>query len=135
MLLILNFFAVIFNLTFFRVFYVSHDSQDLKIFSYIARDGPDNTFKCYVFKAKKKVIWCHLVCVEWETFSVNNTHLLYQYSCYTASDIFSAANPGEMGEESIPKEAIFPIFCLIFTKNLEILILLHHKTNSLVILK
>jgi len=38
-----------------RVFYVSHDSQDLKIFSYIARDGPDNTFKCYVFKAKKKV--------------------------------------------------------------------------------
>ena len=38
-----------------RVFYVSHDSQDLKIFSYIARDGPDNTFKCYVFKAKKRV--------------------------------------------------------------------------------
>ena len=37
------------------MFYVSHDSQDLKIFSYIARDGPDNTFKCYVFKAKKKV--------------------------------------------------------------------------------
>lgn len=40
--------------TIFKVFYVSHDSQDLKIFSYIARDGPDNTFKCYVFKAKKK---------------------------------------------------------------------------------
>ena len=41
--------------SFFRVFYVSHDSKDLKIFSYIARDGPDNTFKCYVFKAKKRV--------------------------------------------------------------------------------
>lgn len=40
--------------TIFKVFYVSHDSQDLKIFSYIARDGPDNTFKCYVFKAKKR---------------------------------------------------------------------------------
>jgi len=45
---------VIMEHTIFKVFYVSHDSQDLKIFSYIARDGPDNTFKCYVFKAKKK---------------------------------------------------------------------------------
>lgn len=38
-----------------RIFYVSHDSQDLKIFSYIARDGTSNTFKCNVFKSKKKV--------------------------------------------------------------------------------
>lgn len=38
----------------FRVFYVSHDSQDLKIWSYIARDGPSNCFKCSVFKAFKK---------------------------------------------------------------------------------
>ena len=45
---------VIMEHTIFKVFYVSHDSQDLKIFSYIARDGPENTFKCYVFKAKKK---------------------------------------------------------------------------------
>uniref|UniRef100_A0A914UUP4 PID domain-containing protein n=1 Tax=Plectus sambesii TaxID=2011161 RepID=A0A914UUP4_9BILA len=27
----------------YRVFYVSHDSQDLQIFSYIARDGASNT--------------------------------------------------------------------------------------------
>ncbi|XP_041446496.1 dual specificity protein kinase splA isoform X2 [Xenopus laevis] len=38
----------------YRIFYVSHDSQDLKIFSYIARDGTSNIFRCNVFKSKKK---------------------------------------------------------------------------------
>ncbi|XP_070582077.1 carboxyl-terminal PDZ ligand of neuronal nitric oxide synthase protein-like [Ptychodera flava] len=38
----------------YRVFYVSHDSQDLKIFSFIARDGTTNVFKCNVFKSNKK---------------------------------------------------------------------------------
>ncbi|XP_027839291.2 carboxyl-terminal PDZ ligand of neuronal nitric oxide synthase protein isoform X1 [Aphis gossypii] len=38
----------------YRIFYVSHDSQDMKIFSYIARDGSTNVFKCNVFKANKK---------------------------------------------------------------------------------
>ncbi|KAJ9598805.1 hypothetical protein L9F63_026660, partial [Diploptera punctata] len=38
----------------YRIFYVSHDSQDLKIFSYIARDGASNIFKCNVFKSNKK---------------------------------------------------------------------------------
>ena len=42
-------------LSHFRIFYVSHDSQDLKIFSYITREVPDNTFRCNVFKAYKKV--------------------------------------------------------------------------------
>lgn len=37
----------------YRIFYVSHDSSDLKIFSYIARDS--DTFKCAVFKTAKKV--------------------------------------------------------------------------------
>ena len=36
-----------------RVFYVSHDSQDLQIFSYIAKEG--DIFKCCVFKAVSKV--------------------------------------------------------------------------------
>ncbi|XP_037904236.1 capon-like protein isoform X4 [Hermetia illucens] len=36
----------------YRIFYVSHDSSDLKIFSYIARDG--DSFKCTVFKSNKK---------------------------------------------------------------------------------
>lgn len=44
-----------------RIFYVSHDSQDLKIFSYIARDGSSNSFRCNVFKSKKKVAE-HLKC-------------------------------------------------------------------------
>lgn len=39
----------------YRIFYVSHDSADLKIFSYIARDGDTNVFKCSVFKSKRKV--------------------------------------------------------------------------------
>jgi hypothetical protein len=43
---------------FIRIFYVSHDSQDLKIFSYIARDGASNVFKCNVFKSNKKVSVC-----------------------------------------------------------------------------
>ena len=38
----------------YRIFYVSHDSQDLKIFSYIARESHSNVFKCSVFKASKK---------------------------------------------------------------------------------
>ncbi|XP_073496944.1 carboxyl-terminal PDZ ligand of neuronal nitric oxide synthase protein-like isoform X2 [Phyllobates terribilis] len=38
----------------YRIFYVSHDSQDLKIFSYIARDRATNAFRCNVFKSKKK---------------------------------------------------------------------------------
>ncbi|KAL1229219.1 Dystrophin-like protein [Trichinella pseudospiralis] len=42
----------------YRVFYVSHDSQDLQIFSYIARDGSNNTFKCNVFKCSKRLNGC-----------------------------------------------------------------------------
>ncbi|KAI4882235.1 hypothetical protein NFI96_003601 [Prochilodus magdalenae] len=38
----------------YRIFYVSHDSQDLKIFSYIARDKQNNVFRCNVFKSKRK---------------------------------------------------------------------------------
>ncbi|TNN81545.1 Carboxyl-terminal PDZ ligand of neuronal nitric oxide synthase protein [Liparis tanakae] len=38
----------------YRIFYVSHDAQDLKIFSYIAREGQSNIFRCNVFKSKRK---------------------------------------------------------------------------------
>ena len=38
-----------------RIFYVSHDSMDLKIFSYITKDDFDNQFRCSVFKAYRKV--------------------------------------------------------------------------------
>ncbi|ODM97873.1 Dystrophin-like protein 1 [Orchesella cincta] len=39
----------------YRIFYVSHDSQDVKIFSYIARETSSNVFHCCVFKAANKV--------------------------------------------------------------------------------
>ena len=45
----------LFSLFIGRIFYVSHDSQDLKIFSYIARDASSNLFRCNVFKTVKKV--------------------------------------------------------------------------------
>lgn len=38
-----------------RIFYVSHDSQDLHVFSYVTREGIGNIFKCNVFKCSKKV--------------------------------------------------------------------------------
>lgn len=36
-----------------RIFYVSHDSSDLNIWSYIARDAKSAAFKCSVFKTRK----------------------------------------------------------------------------------
>lgn len=54
----------------YRIFYVSHDSHDLKIWSYIARDGASNVFRCNVFKSPKKSLAMHIVRTIGQAFEV-----------------------------------------------------------------
>ncbi|XP_020612374.1 carboxyl-terminal PDZ ligand of neuronal nitric oxide synthase protein-like [Orbicella faveolata] len=59
-----------------RIFYVSHDSQDLQIFSFISKD--DDIFKCSVFKASNKADAVHIVRTVGQAFEVCHKRTLSQ---------------------------------------------------------
>ncbi|KAJ7405991.1 carboxyl-terminal PDZ ligand of neuronal nitric oxide synthase protein-like protein [Willisornis vidua] len=94
----------------YRIFYVSHDSQDLKIFSYIARDGANNSFRCNVFKSKKKSQAMRVVRTVGQAFEVCHK-LSLQHALHSADGQADGASDKSAEEQPLEGPQLFLQCC------------------------
>nr|XP_029501588.1 carboxyl-terminal PDZ ligand of neuronal nitric oxide synthase protein-like [Oncorhynchus nerka] len=86
----------------YRIFYVSHDAQELKIFSYIARDEQSNMFRCNVFKSKRKSQAMRIVRTVGQAFDVCHQLTLQQTGEQSSEDGLDTNDTDADGVDAVP---------------------------------